>query len=73
MEALFSNLGLDPAKARDVLLIAAAYVAALLSLVLGYRAGGRTWVRRHGLVWRDGKKMMLSITLADRNDLNPTN
>ena len=51
MEALFSNLGLDPAKARDVLLIAAAYVAALLSLVLGYRAGGRTWVRRHGLVW----------------------
>jgi hypothetical protein len=31
----------------------------MLSLHLGYRAGGRTWVRRHGLVWRSGRKRRL--------------
>jgi hypothetical protein len=59
VDDLFSTLGLDPAKACDVLLVGVAYLAALISLHLGYRAGGRTWVRRHGLVWREGKKRKL--------------
>ena len=59
MGGLFTSLGVDPAKGADVLLVGIAYLIALVSLFFGYRGGGRTWVRRHGLVWREGLRRKL--------------
>lgn len=59
MNDFLQATGVSPAKAHDALLVAIGYALGLLSLHLGYRFGGRTWVRRHGLVWRAGKRRKL--------------
>lgn len=56
MEDFLQATGISPAKLQDVAFTGAFYLIGLLSLYLGYRGGGRTWVRRHGLVWRSGPK-----------------
>ncbi len=57
--AQYGRFGLNTPKLYDAGLVLIAYLLGLLSLHLGYRGGGRTWVRRHGLVWRAGKKRRL--------------
>jgi hypothetical protein len=57
--AQWGRYGISTPKLQDFALVAGVYLAGLLFLHLGYRAGGRTWVRRHGLVWRAGKKRRL--------------
>jgi hypothetical protein len=57
--AQFGRFGVSTPKLFDGALVLGAYLIGILSLHLGYRAGGRTWVRRHGLVWRSGKKRRL--------------
>ncbi len=47
-----ARYGIAPDKIADAGLVLAAYAIGVLSLHLAYRAGGRTWVRRHGLVWK---------------------
>ncbi|MES1202847.1 MAG: hypothetical protein ABUS57_15530, partial [Pseudomonadota bacterium] len=55
----FGRFGVSTPKLFDGALVLGAYLIGILSLHLGFRAGGRTWVRRHGLVWRSGKKRRL--------------
>lgn len=57
--AQYGRFGLSTPKLYDAGLVLIAYLLGLLSLHFGYRSGGRTWVRRHGLVWRAGKKRRL--------------
>jgi hypothetical protein len=59
MEDFLQATGISPAKLHDAAATGVFYLIGLLSLYLGYRGGGRTWVRRHGLVWRSGRKRRL--------------
>ncbi|MEJ0023592.1 MAG: hypothetical protein WDN76_09315 [Alphaproteobacteria bacterium] len=57
--AQFGRFGVTTPKLLDGALVLGAYLVGIISLHLGYRAGGRTWVRRHGLIWRSGRKKRL--------------
>jgi hypothetical protein len=59
MENFLQATGISPAKLQDAAVVGLFYLAGLVSLYFGYRGGGRTWVRRHGLVWRLGRKRRL--------------
>jgi hypothetical protein len=54
-----ARFGVTPVKLQDAALVLGAYLCGLFFLYLGYRFGGRTWMRRHGLVWSDKKRKRL--------------